>query len=96
MAFGGVELVPVLDALLEATSSLDAPLTLATLNHWHQRLFAGGPDVLRAIRIGELRDGARMKVLSGAIRRDRLNFEAPPRQHSLTGWCGRAWPRCGA
>ena len=43
MAFGGIELVPGLDVLLEATSSLDGPLTLATLNHWHQRLFAGGP-----------------------------------------------------
>ena len=44
MAFGGIELVPVLDVLLEATSTLDAPLTLATLNHWHQRLFAAGTD----------------------------------------------------
>ena len=79
MAFGGVELVAVLDVLLEATSSLDGPLTLATLNHWHQRLFAGGPDGLRASRIGELRDGAPMQVLSGAIGRERLHFEAPPR-----------------
>jgi Fic family protein len=79
MAFGGVELVAVLDALLEATSSLDAPLTLATLNHWHQRLFAGGPDGLSAIQIGELRDGAPMQVLSGAIGRGRLHLEAPLR-----------------
>ena len=69
----------LLDVLLEATSTLDGPLTLATLNHWHQRLFAGGPDGLRAIRIGELRDGAPMQVLSGAIGRERLHFEAPPR-----------------
>ena len=41
----------LLDVLLEATSNLDEPLTLATLNHWHQRLFAAGPDGLRAIRI---------------------------------------------
>ena len=52
----------LLDVLLQATSSLDAPLTLATLNHWHQRLFAGGPDGLRAIGIGELGDGAPMQV----------------------------------
>ena len=65
--------------LLEATSTLDAPLTLATLNHWHQRLFAVGPDGLRAIRIGDLRDDAPMQVLSGAIGRERLHFEAPPR-----------------
>jgi Fic family protein len=69
----------LLDVLLEATSSLDEPLTLATLNHWHQRLFAAGPDGLRAIRIGELRDEVPMQVLSGAIGRERLHFEAPPR-----------------
>ncbi|MCX5941581.1 MAG: DUF4172 domain-containing protein [Cyanobacteria bacterium] len=34
----------LLDVLLEATSTLDQPLTLATLNHWHQRLFSAGPD----------------------------------------------------
>ena len=55
----------LLDVLLEATSTLDAPLTVATLNHWHQRLFAAGQDGLRTIRIGELRDGAPMQVLSG-------------------------------
>ena len=69
----------LLDVLMEATSSLEAPLSLATLNHWHQRLFAAGPDGLRAIRIGELRDEAPMQVLSGVIGRERLHFEAPPR-----------------
>ena len=69
----------LLDVLLEATSSLEAPLSLATLHHWHRRLFAAGPDGLRAIRIGELRDQAPMQVLSGAIGRERLHFEAPPR-----------------
>jgi hypothetical protein len=63
IAFGGIELVDVLDRLLEATSTLDTPLTLATLNHWHQRLFAAGP----------------MQVLSGAVGRGRVHFEAPPR-----------------
>ena len=69
----------LLDVLLEATSALEAPLTLDTLHHWHRRLFAAGPDGLRAIRIGELRDQAPMQVLSGAIGRERLHFEAPPR-----------------
>jgi Fic family protein len=69
----------LLDVLLEATSTLEAPLTLATLHHWHRRLFAAGPDGLRAIRIGELRDQAPMQVLFGAIGRERLHFEAPPR-----------------
>ena len=34
----------LLDVLLEATSALEAPLTLVTLHHWHRRLFAAGPD----------------------------------------------------
>ena len=64
----------LLDVLLEATSTLDEPLTLATLNHWHQRLFAAGSDGQRAIRIGEQRDEVPMQVLSGAngARRARL------------------------
>ena len=69
----------LLDVLMEATSSLEAPLSLATLNHWHQRLFVAGPDGLRAIRIGVLRDEAPMQVLSGVIGRERLHFEATPR-----------------
>lgn len=68
-----------LDVLLEATSTLDETLTMAKLNQWHRRLFAAGPDDLRAIRIGDLRDEASMQVLSGAIGRERLHFEAPPR-----------------
>lgn len=76
-----------LDGLLEATSTLDEPLTLATLYHWHQRLIAGGPDGLHAIRNEELREGAPMQVLSGAIRHDRLHFEAPPRDQ-LDGQLG--------
>lgn len=70
----------LLDVLLEVTSSLEVQLTQDRLNHWHQRLFAAGPDGLRAIRIGELRDQAPMQVLSGAIGRERLHFEAPPRE----------------
>ena len=69
----------LLDVLLEATSALEGRLTLATLNQWHQSLFADGPDGLRAIRIGDLRDAASMQMLSGAIGRERLHVEAPPR-----------------
>ena len=82
----------LLDVLLEATSDLEAPLTLAVLNHWHQRLFAAGPDGLRSIPIGELRDHATMQVLSGAIGRERVHFEAPPRDlleeqlEAFLGW----------
>ncbi|MCT0225751.1 Fic family protein [Synechococcus sp. CS-1328] len=82
----------LLDVLLEATSQLDRPITLKTLHHWHRRLFAAGPDGLRSIRIGELRDQAPMQVLSGAVGRERLHSEAPPRYQleeqleSLLAW----------
>jgi len=82
----------LLDVLLEATGNLDEPLTLATLNHWHRRLFAAGASGLHDIRIGELRDEAPMQVLSGAIGRERLHFEAPPRDQlegqleAFLGW----------
>ncbi|MFN6345159.1 MAG: DUF4172 domain-containing protein, partial [Cyanobium sp.] len=69
----------LLDVLLAATGELHQPLTLATLHQWHRRLFADGPDGLRAIRIGELRGNAPMQVLSGPIGRERLHFEAPAR-----------------
>ena len=69
----------LLDVLLAATGELHQPLTLATLHQWHRRLFADGPDGLRAIRIGELRGNDPMQVLSGPIGRERLHFEAPPR-----------------
>jgi Fic family protein len=65
--------------LLGATAELGVPLTLAALHQWHADLFAAGPDGLRAIAIGELRGLLPMQVVSGAIGRERLHFEAPPR-----------------
>jgi Fic family protein len=69
----------LLDVLLAASGELHQALTLATLHQWHRRLFADGPDGLRAIRIGELRGNAPMQVLSGPIGRERLHFGAPAR-----------------
>jgi Fic family protein len=65
--------------LLGATAELGVPLTLAALHQWHADLFAAGPDGLRAIPIGELRGSLPMQVVSGAMGRERLHFEAPPR-----------------
>jgi Fic family protein len=70
----------LVQTLFTATSNLEAPLSLADLNRWHQSLFAAGPDGLRAIRIGELRGEDPMQVLSGPIGRETLHFQAPPRQ----------------
>ena len=66
--------------LLASTAELDEPLTLAALHRWHADLFAAGPDGLRAIAIGDLRGFLPMQVVSGAIGRETLHFEAPPRE----------------
>jgi len=70
----------LVQTLLTATSDLEAPLSLNSLNTWHRSLFAAGPDGLRAIRIGELRGDEPMQVVSGPIGRETLHFQAPPRQ----------------
>jgi Fic family protein len=69
----------VVQLLLAATAELGVPLTLSALHQWHADLFAAGPDGLRAIAIGDLRGSLPMQVVSGAIGRERLHFEAPPR-----------------
>ena len=95
IAFGGIELVPGLDALLEATSSLDGPLTLATLNHWHQRLFGAGPDAggLPPFFCTGCTDGQMVDIngwlRNGCVRqhqdeRFRANPTAPPRTRCST------------
>jgi Fic family protein len=66
--------------LLTASTNLEAPLSLATLQAWHRSLFAAGPDGLRAISIGTLRGNDPMQVVSGPLGRETVHFQAPPRQ----------------
>jgi Fic family protein len=66
----------VVEVTLEATQNHAAPLTRERLFGWHQALF---PDVLPHIKVGVWRDDARgpMQVVSGAIGRERVHYEAP-------------------
>lgn len=69
----------LVDLLMAATTQLSAPLTVARLNGWHRQLFQCGTPSLRSVPIGVLRSGAMpMQVVSGAIGRERVHFEAPP------------------
>ena len=73
----------LVDLLMAATAQLSAPLTVKRLNRWHQQLFHGGAPGLRSIPTGVLRSGTTpMQVVSGAIGRERVHFEAPP-SHGL-------------
>ena len=69
----------LVDLLMAATAQLSTPLTVTRLNSWHRQLFSAGTPGLRSVPVGVLRCGAMpMQVVSGAIGRERVHFEAPP------------------
>jgi Fic family protein len=67
------------EVLLDATQRYDKPLTLKRLNAWQAALFPTGRSGLSEIRVGALRGKAPMQIISGAIGRERVHYEAPPR-----------------
>ncbi len=67
----------VVEMTLDATRNHARPLTRERLFGWHASLF---PDAPSHVRVGAWRDDARgpMQVVSGAIGRERVHYEAPP------------------
>ena len=65
---------------LEATQNYVKPLTAERLFGWHAALFPAGTADAHKIKVGAWRDDAKgpMQVVSGAIGRERVHFEAPP------------------
>jgi len=55
-------------------------LTLERLNGWHAALFSSGYSGLRSIRTGKLRGDEAMQIVSGPIGKEKVHFEALPRQ----------------
>src|SRR5688572_9531867 len=70
----------LVDVLLDATRNHDEPLTLKKLCSWQAALFPTGRSGLLEIRVGELRGEAPMQIVSGPIGRERVHYEAPPRE----------------
>lgn len=70
----------VVRMMLEATQNFSKPLSQERLFEWHKALFAAPPRTAAALRIGSWRDDVSgpMQVVSGAIGRERVHFEAPP------------------
>ena len=70
----------VVDMVLDATQGHDALLTTERLFGWHAALFPTGYSSLTKIRVGQWRDDAQgpMQVVSGAIHRQKIHYEAPP------------------
>lgn len=68
----------MIDVLADSTQNLQ-PLTLERLFAWHEAIFPTGRVGLSLILVGMLRGAEPMQVLSGPIGRERVHYEAPPR-----------------
>ncbi len=69
----------VVEMMLDATQNFDKPLTKDRLFGWHASLFPTGRSGMRKITVGTWRNDQHgpMRVVSGAIGRERVHFEAP-------------------
>src|SRR2546428_12796089 len=69
----------VVEMMLDATRHYDQPLTEERLFGWHASLFPPGRSGMRRLRVGMWRDDkdGPMQVVSGAVGRERVNFDAP-------------------
>ena len=70
----------VVDVVLDATGNFGLPLTAERLFGWHAALFPTGFSGRVRIRAGAWRNDASgpMEVVSGAIGREKVHFQAPP------------------
>ena len=69
----------VVEMMLDATRHYDQPLTAERVFAWHASLFPTGRSGMRRIKVGAWRNDSSgpMQVVSGAVGRERVHFEAP-------------------
>jgi Fic family protein len=69
----------IVDIMLDATQKYSKPLTKDRLLDWHASLFPTGRSGMYHITVGGWRsiDAGPMQVVSGAIGREKVHFEAP-------------------
>lgn len=69
----------IVEMMLDATTNHSTPVTEERLFGWHAALFPTGRSGLRRIAVGKWRSpaGDPMQVVSGAIGREKIHFEAP-------------------
>src|SRR5208337_2060742 len=69
----------VVEIMMDATRHYEQPLTVERLFAWQASLFPTGRSGMKRIRVGAWRDDRRgpMHVVSGAVGRERVHFEAP-------------------
>jgi Fic family protein len=69
----------IVELMLDATRNYNRPLTAERLFGWHTSLFPSGSSGMSKITVGAWREDRTgpMEVVSGAIGRERVHFEAP-------------------
>ncbi|MBN1824342.1 MAG: Fic family protein [Endomicrobiales bacterium] len=72
----------LVEVLLDAVRNNAKALALARLNGWQAALFPTGYSGLKKIKVGELRGHEPMQVVSGPIGREKVHFEAPPKEQA--------------
>lgn len=84
----------LVDVMLDATANSDSPLTFERLWGWHAALFPTGYSGRFRITVGDWRKGDEpMQVISGAMGKEKVHFEAPPssdvpgEMESFLKWC---------
>ena len=70
----------LVNVLLDAVRFHDKQLTMKRLNSWHASLFPTGYSGLQKIKVGVLRGDAPMQVVSGPIGKEKVHFEAVPKE----------------
>jgi len=75
----GREVDGVVTMMLDATRNFREPLTAERLFNWHGALFPTGRNALGKLVVGDWRtaEAGAMQVVSGAIGKPRIHFEAP-------------------
>jgi Fic family protein len=70
----------VVEMMLDATQNYKQELTAERLFRWHASLFPTGRSGMHKIIVGAWRDdkSGPMRVVSGALGRERVHYEAPP------------------
>ncbi len=70
----------LIEVLLDATRQHDLPLAADRLLGWQAALFPTGYSGFHPIQAGSWRGDEPMRVISGRIGREKVHFEAPPRE----------------
>lgn len=75
----GRDVEGVVEMMIDATRSYEAPLTVDRLFGWHAALFPTGRTGMTRITVGDWRPAGSgpMQVVSGPLGRERVHFEAP-------------------